>query len=219
MSVQSAADIAYVAIKQRVLLGEYPGGELISEGEVAEAVGLSRTPVREAFVRLQSAGLLKLYPKRGALVVPVTMKEIEEVFEARQVVETFAVGKVLITGNAAGLGLAELITAQQALVEASQVTAFAQADRDFHSTVVAAADNDIVAGLYESLRDRQLRMSLLHVTGSPERLHAVVAEHRAIADALCAGDSVAAHASVRLHLENTRAALRRSRPDPGGKGS
>ena len=59
-------------VKQQILGGGYPGGALISEGEVSAAVGVSRTPVREAFLRLEVEGLLRLYPKRGALVTPVT---------------------------------------------------------------------------------------------------------------------------------------------------
>ena len=66
----AAKDRALDYVKSQVLTGAFPGGELISEGEVANALGMSRTPVREAFLQLESQGLLKLYPKRGALVVP-----------------------------------------------------------------------------------------------------------------------------------------------------
>ncbi|MBS1843766.1 MAG: GntR family transcriptional regulator [Actinobacteria bacterium] len=61
----SAADRAYVHTKERILAGEYAQGRLIGEGEVSDAVGVSRTPVREAFLRLEAEGLLQLYPKRG----------------------------------------------------------------------------------------------------------------------------------------------------------
>jgi len=67
----SATERVYGHTKSRVLDGTFPGGSLITEGEISEAVGVSRTPVREAFLRLQAEGLLRLYPKRGALVVPV----------------------------------------------------------------------------------------------------------------------------------------------------
>ena len=67
----SAADRAYAFVKDRIITGAYAGGTLISEGEVSAAVRISRTPVREAFLRLAAEGLLRLYPKRGALVVPV----------------------------------------------------------------------------------------------------------------------------------------------------
>ncbi|EUA52922.1 bacterial regulatory s, gntR family protein [Mycobacterium intracellulare 1956] len=61
----TAKDRALDYVKTRVLTGEFPGGELISEGDVASALGMSRTPVREAFLRLEAEGLLRLYPQRG----------------------------------------------------------------------------------------------------------------------------------------------------------
>src|ERR687890_2342330 len=93
-------EAAYAYTKQRVLDSTYAGGDLLTEGEVAEALGMSRTPVREAFLRLQSEGLLRLYPKRGALVVPVSVGEIEAVMETRMLVERFALDKLLAAGPA-----------------------------------------------------------------------------------------------------------------------
>ncbi|MGW3628406.1 GntR family transcriptional regulator, partial [Streptomyces sp. NPDC000880] len=69
---QAAKDKAYDWVKNRVLHGGYEGGDLISEGDVSKELQMSRTPVREAFLRLEVEGLLRLYPQRGALVVPVS---------------------------------------------------------------------------------------------------------------------------------------------------
>src|ERR671915_1022821 len=91
---------AYAFTKQRVLDATYAGGDLLTEGEVADALGMSRTPVREAFLRLEGEGLLRLYPKRGALVVPVCAAEVEAVMETRMLVERFALDKVLSNGPA-----------------------------------------------------------------------------------------------------------------------
>ncbi len=83
----AAKDRALDYVKSQVLTGAFPGGELISEGEVASALGMSRTPVREAFLRLEAEGLLRLYPQRGALVVPVSSEEARAVIEARLLLE------------------------------------------------------------------------------------------------------------------------------------
>src|SRR5918999_2571009 len=91
----TANDRAYAFTKSRVLDSTFAGGELITEGEVADALGMSRTPVREAFLRLEGEGLLRLYPKRGALVVPVSVGEVEAVMETRMLVERYALDKVL----------------------------------------------------------------------------------------------------------------------------
>jgi DNA-binding GntR family transcriptional regulator len=91
----SATDEAYAFAKKRILDGRFAGGELISEGDVAAGVGLSRTPVREAFLRLEGEGLLRLYPKRGALVVPVSAAEMRHVMETRLLVERYAIERSL----------------------------------------------------------------------------------------------------------------------------
>src|SRR5260370_27048635 len=94
----AARDRALDYVKTRVLTGAFPGGELISEGEVATALGMSRTPVREAFLRLEAEGLLRLYPQRGALVVQVSSDEARAVIEARLLLEQFAATKVVARG-------------------------------------------------------------------------------------------------------------------------
>lgn len=91
----AAPDRAYAFAKARILDGRFPGGTLITEGSVAAATDLSRTPVREAFARLAAEGLLRIYPKRGARVVPVSAVEVESVMETRLLVEQFAIEKVI----------------------------------------------------------------------------------------------------------------------------
>ena len=80
----SAKDRAYRHTKARILDGSLPGGDLITEGQVADTLAMSRTPVREAFLRLEAEGLLRLFPKRGALVVAVSPHEVEAVLDLRR---------------------------------------------------------------------------------------------------------------------------------------
>src|SRR5271170_6359277 len=108
----AAKDRAHDYVKAQVLSGAFAGGELISEGEVAVALGMSRTPVREAFLRLEAEGLLRLYPQRGALVVPVSSEESRAVIEARLVLEQFAVRKVIGRGPAACAAVFERLSAE-----------------------------------------------------------------------------------------------------------
>src|SRR4029078_4417386 len=83
----SAAARVYAYVKERLLDGTFPGGALLSENELSQQLGLSRTRVRQAFVQLEAEGLLELYPKRGALVVPVSGSEADDVLEGRLLVE------------------------------------------------------------------------------------------------------------------------------------
>src|ERR1700760_1036189 len=87
---ESAADRAYRWLRARILDGTFAGGRLLSEGEVADAVEVSRTPVRAAFLQLAAEDMLELYPKRGALVVSVTAAELREVLVARGLLEPWA---------------------------------------------------------------------------------------------------------------------------------
>src|ERR1700742_398745 len=136
----SASERAYKHVKGRVLDGTLPGGELISEGEVAEALGMSRTPVRAAFTQLESEGLLRLYPKRGALVVPVSSAEMSAVIETRWVIERYAVEQAIAEPSGVADELCRAVDDEQGLDGA----AFVEADRAFHRTLVATTGNDIL---------------------------------------------------------------------------
>ena len=126
----------------------FAGGDLITEGEVADALGMSRTPVREAFLRLEGEGLLRLYPKRGALVVPVSVGEVEAVMETRMLVERFALDKVLAGGPAPAIAdeLDDAIAQQEEYAAAGDADGFVAVDREFHTIFVTAAGNPIVTG-------------------------------------------------------------------------
>jgi DNA-binding GntR family transcriptional regulator len=202
---ESASERAYRHVKDRVLTGKLPGGELISEGEIAEALGMSRTPVRGAFQQLESEGLLKLYPKRGALVVPVSSQELEDVIEARWVIERYAIERA-IDGDAGDLAARLARSAdRQARLKGSE---FVEADRAFHRSLVESTGNAILLGLYDSLRDRQRRMGRATLRSS-EQIARTLADHREIADAVAAGNSARALAALRSHLDRTLAVLRR----------
>lgn len=202
---------AYDYAKERILEGILAGGELISEGTVAEALGISRTPVREAFLRLEAEGLLRLYPKRGAVVVPVSAKEVETVLETRELIESFAAEKVASLGPAALQALVERLRdqlrEQRKLREAGDGKAFVAADQAFHELIVGAADNDILLGLYSGLRDRQQRMGLFAVFNDDDRLRATNHEHTELVALLEQGDVAGYRSALRGHLRGTRAAL------------
>src|SRR6185436_19852515 len=142
----SAAARVYVYVKERLLDGTFPGGALLSENELSQQLGLSRTPVRQAFVQLEAEGLLELYPKRGALVVPIAASEVEDVFEARLLVEEHCARRAAGAGPALGAELDDAIAEQERAVAAG-TAGFAEADRHFHRAIVAAAGNAILTRL------------------------------------------------------------------------
>lgn len=205
----AAADVAYDFTKRRILDGRLSGGEMISEGDVAEDVGLSRTPVREAFLRLEGEGLLRLYPKRGALVVPVSAAEIESVMETRLLVERHAIERVVRSGAPVADALeAELRRQDELLATAGDAEAFVASDREFHRVLVVAGANPILLGLHDSLRDRQSRMNLVALARDSRRVAQIVAEHRGLVAALSEPTPGRAVRAIERHLGATLALLR-----------
>jgi DNA-binding GntR family transcriptional regulator len=201
-----AAARAYHAIKESILDRTYPGGTLLTEGELAGAVGVSRTPVREALLRLEADGLVRLYPKKGALVLPVSAGEIADVVETRELVE---IHTALRAVGAAGLTdlLRDHLADMRSAREAGDTLAFMAADRAFHHAVVAAAGNAVLTSLYDSLRDRQLRMGVEYMRSGPERMDRAIAEHETIAEALEGGHAERVRRSVHRHISTLRATL------------
>lgn len=207
----TAADRAYDHVKRAILDGSYAGGTLLTEGEIAEAVGVSRTPVREAMLRLQVEGMLKLYPKKGAMVVPVTAAEAEAVLEARTLVESWAAPRAASRGAQLADELEPYLTQLREHRESGNVTGFSQADRTFHERIVAAAGNDILTRLYRSLRERQICISEVVMRVSAPRMDTAIDEHTELVDLLREGDEAGFVALVDRHLQRAIENSRSSR--------
>ncbi len=196
-----AADRVYTHVKQGVLDRRYEGGTLLTEGELAEAVGVSRTPVREALLRLEVEGLIRLYPKKGALVLPVSSQEIADVVETRMLVEQHAVRKVVPASPTLIARLEELLDRQKEQAAAGDLAGAAVTDRCFHAEIVRSGGNEILSRLYDQLRDRQLRMGVAIMHSHPDRIAKTLTEHAAILDALRTGDAEAAAGIVHQHVD------------------
>lgn len=196
-----AADRVYQHVKEGVLARDYEGGTLLTEGELAEAVGVSRTPVREALLRLEVEGLIKLYPKKGALVLPVSAQEIADVVETRLLVEEHAARKAVPAAPHLIERLTELLERQKAQAAAGDFAGAAVTDRCFHAEIVRSGGNEILSRLYDQLRDRQLRMGVAVMHAHPDRITKTLAEHEQILDALRSGDAEVVVGLIHGHVE------------------
>lgn len=199
----SAAELAYREVKELILSGALPGGELISEGEIAARMGSSRTPVREAFLRLEAEGWMRLYPKRGALIVPVADGEAEHVVDARLLVEAHAVEA--LAGNprardALVVVLRENLTQQRDLVASGDVAQFSALDADFHRALVRAGGNPLLETFYDGLRERQRRMTTHSLARDPEQISKIIEDHAHLADLVEAGDAEGFASAVGRHM-------------------
>lgn len=194
-------DRIYRWLKQHVASMPRDEGVFLTEAEVVEATEASRTPVREAFLRLEAEGFLQIVPKKGAFVPPIGDSEVRAVMEARAVVEDWCVRQNL-PADAGLLGeLDQLIADQESLLD--DPVGYIECDRVFHRTIVQQANNAVLTQFYESLRERQLRMGLRAVVNDDARARNVLAEHRAIVAALRSGDPEQASAAVATHLSST----------------
>ena len=199
---QSAASLAYEAVKKLILDGEISGGDLISENALAGQLGMSRTPMRSAFQRLESEGWLTLYPKRGAVVTPVTTTEKREVLEARVAIETHAVTSMPSAARKAlRTELIDIANAQSEAVAAGSLSEFSEIDVLFHRAIVAAGANSVILGFYDSLRERQRRMVESSVHSSTHSTEVIGDEHLTLAEAVARGEAERFTAMLRTHLE------------------
>lgn len=204
----SASRRAYDHVRRGLLDGTLADGDLLSEGAIATEVGVSRTPVREAFLQLEAEGLLALYPKRGALVLPVTAREAREMFAARALVEADALRTVLRRPEDPALvaELRAIVADQRRLKDAGDLVASAGADRRLHRAWVAAAGNDVLLRFFDGLRDRQERMTVAMMRRGGVRPSVLIDEHEAVVDAVEERDADRAATLIAEHLAAARAA-------------
>jgi DNA-binding GntR family transcriptional regulator len=205
---ETAVRRAYAHVKQRLLDGRFPGGTLLSENALAQELQISRTPVRQAFSQLEAEGLVELYPRRGALVVPVSASEADDVHEARELIEVYCVRRAAGAGRALAAELEAAIGEQERALAGAR-GAFAAADRRFHRAIVAAAGNALLTRAYDALADRHQRMAATTVARDPSRIERFVAEHRDIAGALADGDGERAADLLAAHLRSAFELARR----------
>lgn len=190
-SAESAAERVYAEVKEQILTNEIAGGELISEGEIASRCSVSRTPVREAFLRLETEGWMRLYPKRGALVVPIGDREKRDVVDARRLLEGHAVRAV--TSRPAAV--AELAGRLRANLEAhrradtTDVAEFSRLDAEFHQLIAAAGDNPLLADFYTTLGERHRRMTIASVHRDAGVAARIIADHLDLLDAIESADA------------------------------
>ena len=209
----SAQARTYRWLKRHIAELPRDGGTFLTESEVAQAAGTSRTPVREALLRLEAEGFVQLVPKKGAFVPPISDAEVRAVMQARELVEHWCAGRVVPAGEGFLAVLDGLLAEQERLID--DPVGFIDCDRAFHRAIVRQAANPVLAEFYESLRERQVRMGLRAVANEHGRARTVLAEHAAVVEALRAGAPDRAHEALAAHLSSTLTALHLPVADQG----
>jgi len=204
--VEAAQDVVFAWLKKHIVTLPRSEASFLTEAEVCRATGMSRTPVREALLRMEADGFLRILPKKGAYVPPITEADVEAIMQARGLVEDFCVRRAALLADLVAAELERLLREQEK--QQKSPLEFIESDREFHRTIVRAADNPVLAGFYESLRDRQMRMGIHAIATSERRVANVLTEHRVIVDGVRSGDPERAAAAMTEHLARTLVVLR-----------
>jgi DNA-binding GntR family transcriptional regulator len=205
--VTSGRQLAYEHLKGAILTDPAMQGQFVNEQALADEIGVSRTPIREALLLLAAEELVQLVPKRGAYIAAVSGREIRELFELRGMIECYSARRALELGTVPVERMRASLERQRTLRDADDARAFIDHDHEFHSALVLSVGNHMLAKSYDGLRARQVRAGVVALFCAVDRRKSVLAEHEAILAALADGDPDASTAAIKAHLDATQRVL------------
>ena len=196
-------DVVFNTLRQAILRGEFKPGERLMEIQLANKLGVSRTPIREAIRKLELEGLVIMIPRKGAEVADITEKSLRDVLEVRKALEELAVQ--LACEKITQEELEELEKAgenfKKVLNRSKDITEVAEADVRFHDVIYMATDNQKLIHLMNKLREQMYRYRLEYIKDADKR-QILMVEHEHILKALTLRHIQEAKMAVREHIDN-----------------
>lgn len=187
-------------LKQAIVQVQLRPGNLLSEAEVAKQLGLSRQPVREAFIKLADVGLVEIRPQRGTFVVFISEEEVRNARFIREAIEVAIVKKSAIDATEEDIEkLKNLLILQLADEKAGDMEAFLSHDEDFHKTIAKAGGCQRAWSIIENLKAQMDRVRYLSMDNETP-IKTLIAQHELIAKAIAERAPERAAAAMRLHL-------------------
>jgi DNA-binding GntR family transcriptional regulator len=201
---ESLALIAYSALRDSILSFKLQQGQLYNEMSVSQELGLSRTPVREALLRLSSESLITFLPRKGFIITSFTQQDIEEIFELRLILESTVVRKITSKGNIDELR--RYIKLQHCAAAKNDYHGFMLSDRIFHKFFFELADNFRLLGIMNNFQDicHMMGVCYLKVDGLYEE---AIQDHETIVESIETGDANMAEAAISKHITKVKAAV------------
>jgi DNA-binding GntR family transcriptional regulator len=202
--LESLAEGAYRALREAILHNVLPPGHFASEREVAERFGLSRTPVREALLRLRDEGLIEVVPRRGIRVLPLSITDVREIHQIARALELEA-ALSLAARRPTRDDLSAIynhVAAMDRAIDAEDREAWVAADTQFHLDIVSMSENQRLIQSYNGLRVLTDRARLFVLFLRPLPVQST-REHRAMLDAIVSGDLGLVAELYRSHWERT----------------
>ena len=200
----SLTSVVQQEIERRILHGELAPGAKLNEAALAEALGVSRGPVREAFRMLEEAGLVRQEKNRGAFVRSIPLDEAMEIFDLRAMMEESVGRRLAVAITPEQLRqVRALVDAMEKAVKAGDADAYHLLNLEFHDTLVAFAGNRKQTSLYRRLINELSLFRRMNLSDA-RLLPMSASEHRAIVKAIASGDADAAGRAMRAHALDSK---------------
>lgn len=199
-------DVVCEALRAAIQSGELPPGERLMEIPLAEELGVSRTPIREAIRKLEQEGFVVMIPRRGTYVADITLKDINQVFEIRSSLEELAAS--LASERITPDELEELerhLVSINDYMESRDFDKIVAADIAFHEVLYSASRNDRLIEIIHNLREQTFRFRSVSMN-QPGRLAKTWEEHRLLVEALADHNPQQARRIARIHMEHSEQA-------------
>lgn len=191
---------AYNDLESAILTGELKPRERLVEKDLAERLGMSRTPIREALRRLEERGMVRILPHRGAIVSDISPADVEDIYSVRCHLEVLASRLAVERIGAEGMDrVTEMEAAHASLAAGGDVRALMLANDRFHDAIYVAAENPCLYELIQQLR-RQVHAVRFNAWSQPDRIARSLDEHRRILQALRRRDAAGLADRTREHL-------------------
>lgn len=195
-------DVVFTTLRQAILRGELKPGERLMEIQLANKLGVSRTPIREAIRKLELEGLVLMIPRKGAEVAEITEKNLRDVLEVRESLEVLAVQ--LACERMTPEDIENLQVAAKAfedIMETNDITKIAEADVHFHDIVYMATDNQRLIQLLNNLREQMYRYRVEYLKKNEAR-PIILSEHKALIEHIKNHDKEKAAENICTHIKN-----------------
>ncbi|MGH4037644.1 MAG: GntR family transcriptional regulator [Sphaerochaeta sp.] len=203
MKTESLKLKAYNIIKTNIVECIYTPGSMINEEQLKEELHISRTPIRDALSRIEQEGLIQIKPKKGILVTPITIEEINKIFEVRLLIEPYAIqmyGNTLDT-NVLLEYLSFLQSEDDRLLSKENII---EKDDEFHDMIINCIPNKYLITFYSIITSQNKRLRILSGSKYTDRIEKGCREHIVIIEALLKGDYSAASSALVDHLQESK---------------
>jgi len=206
-SYKPLRELVLEALREAIFNGVFQPRERLMEIQIAEELGVSRTPVREALRKLELEGFIVMVPRKGAYVADLSLKDIEDVFEIRIALEGLAASLSAERITDEELEIMERLLVEKAeAIKSMNMEKLIEVDTQFHEIIYRSSRNERLSNIISNLREQIQRFRTTSLA-YPGRMQRSLEEHRSIVEAIQARDPVLAKQLVQEHIENAEHTL------------